>query len=158
MHTLVALIAMLGSDVASTSASPPQPVVSSLEQTSIAPKADRFAGRPQARIAFAREVRNFQVKRDGTDDILYLETQRNRWFRSEIYCTGINDPRDAQGLLPIGHSSGLDRFSRIALVDFSHRSNECQLVDLIELTPEEAIELRLVRRRAPPAPKAIPAS
>jgi hypothetical protein len=106
---------------------------------------ERFANRPQARISFAREVRNFQVKREDNDDILYLETARNRWYRSEISCFGISDPRDAQGLLPIDRGFGIDSFSRILLVGFSHDRNECTLRSLVELTPQEALDLRLVR-------------
>ena len=108
---------------------------------------DRFAERPEARIAFAREVRNFQVKRDDGDDILYLETTRNRWFRSEITCFGINDPRDAHGFLPIDRGLGIDKFSRIALLTFNNGRTDCNLKKLIELTPEETVEFGLVRNR-----------
>jgi hypothetical protein len=106
---------------------------------------NRFAGRPEARIAFARDVRNFQVKREGYDDILFLETRRDTWYRSEIRCTGIADPRDAQALAPIGPTSGIDRFSRVALIGFHSSHSQCFLNSLIELTPQEAIEFRLVR-------------
>jgi hypothetical protein len=123
-----------------------------------AAKTDRFAGRPQARIAFNHEVSNFQVEREGYDDILYLETRRDRWYRSKINCFGIADPRDAQGLLSLDRMSGFDNFTRIGLVSFGHRTTECRLNDLIELTREEAIDLRLVRVRAARAVKPTPAS
>lgn len=147
---LAALMAAQGSD-------PTPPAPQNASATAPA-KTDRFAGRPQARIAFAQEIRNFQVKRDGYDDILYLETRRDRWFRSEINCFGIDDPRDAQGLLPLDHVSGIENFSRIALVSFGNTTTECRLDGLIELTPDEVIELRLIRRRASAAPTSSPAS
>jgi hypothetical protein len=113
---------------------------------------ERFANRPQARIAFARQIQNFQVKREDNDDILYLETSRNRWYRSEIGCFGISDPRDAQGLLPVDRTGSFDSFSRVVLVGFSHQRNECTIRSLIELTPEEAVDLRLIRGRAAKTP------
>ena len=155
MNMLLAFAALTGSNLAT--AAPSQPASNSTAAVSI-PKIDRFAGRPQARIAFTQQVRNFQVGRDGHDDILYLETGRDRWFRSEINCFGINDPRDAQGLVSLDHNSGFDRFSRVALVGFGHRSTECRLDGLIELTPQEAIELRLVRPRRSAATSPTPAS
>jgi hypothetical protein len=109
---------------------------------------ERFANRPQARIPFARQIQNFQVKREDNDDILYLETSRNRWYRSEIGCFGISDPRDAQGILPIDRSGSFDSASRVILVGFSHQRNDCTVRSLIELTPEEATSLRLIRGRA----------
>lgn len=126
-------------------------------------KVDRFAGRPPARIAFTRNVRNFEVKRENYDDVLYLETSQNRWFRSEISCFGLADPTAARALLPLDHGSGFDNFSKIGLVSFGHRVNECRLARLVELTPEEAIEFRLERPKAPVsgkavASKAVPAS
>ena len=159
ISALIAVVALLGSEAAPGSATttPHSPSVATQ-----ATKVDRFARRPQTRIAFAQEVRNFQVKRDGYDDILYLETRRDRWFRSEINCFGIADPRDAQGLLPLDHTSGFDTFSRVALVGFGHQSTECRLNGLVELTPDEAVELRLIRRRSPssraPNPAPAPAS
>ena len=159
---MLSAIFMIAALVSVDTSTPPTGGEQSSPTATKTDKVNRFAGRPQARIAFARDVRNFQVKRDGYDDILYLETSRDRWFRAEINCIGINDPRDAHGLLPIDHSSGLDRFSRIALVGFGRQSNTCQLTDLVELTPEEALEFRLLRRRSVPAasvaPKAAPAS
>jgi hypothetical protein len=152
MHILLAFAAVLGAEVT-------PPVVNATGVSNAqAPKIDRFADRPQARIPFTNQVRNFQVKRDGYDDVLYLETQRNRWFRSEIDCFGINDPLDAQGLLPLDHGFGFSDFSRIALVGFGHRTTECRLNRLVELTPDETVELGLVRRREPPAAKVSPAS
>jgi hypothetical protein len=121
-------------------------------QADIQAKVDRFSGRPEARIPFSRNVRNFQVKRDNGTDVLYLETSRDRWYRSEISCFGINDPRDAQGLVPLDRGFGIDGFTRVVLVGFGHRQNECTLRGLIELTQDEAVDLRLVRRRAPTTP------
>ncbi len=135
------MAALMGSDVTT-------PIANAASAMS-SPKVDRFAGRPQARIPFAREVRNFQVKRDGYDDILYLETSRDRWYRSEITCMGIFDPRDAQGLVPRDHGFGIDNFSRVDLVGFGSQSTQCYLNGLVELTPEEAVEFRLLRRHAP---------
>jgi hypothetical protein len=111
----------------------------------------RFEGRPEARIAFTNQVRNFQVKRENNDDILYLETSRDRWYRSEITCFGIADPRDAHGLIPLrsgGAVDGFDSFSRVALVGFSSQRTDCSLDRLIELTPQEAVDLRLIRSKA----------
>jgi hypothetical protein len=142
---LLALFALVGASTSSVG----DPPTSNVGTTATAVKVDKFANRPEARIAFARDVRNFQVKRDGNDDILFLETNRDRWYRSEIACLGIDDPRDAHGILPIGHGSGIDRSSRIALVSFGRSQTECTLLSLVELTPEEAVELRLIRRRAP---------
>ena len=103
-------------------------------------------------------MRNFQVKREDGDDILYLETQRNTWFRSEISCFGIHDARDAQGLVPLDRTTGFDRFSRIALVGFGHKTTECRLNGLVALTHEEAVELKLVRPRKAVAATTPPAS
>jgi hypothetical protein len=119
----------------------------------------RFEGRPEARIAFTRSVRNFQVKREDNDDILYLETTRDRWYRTEITCFGIFDPRDAHGLVPLrsgGAVEGFDRFSRVALVGLGSGRTDCSLERLVELTPEEAIEFRLIRRKAPRAKAPTP--
>lgn len=155
LTTFFVLVALANSTMAA-----PQPVPEQAADAPHAtvPKADPYAGRPQARITFAREVRNFQVKRDGYDDILFLETRRDRWFRGEIDCFGIDDPRDAQGLLTLDPTFGLDGTSRIALVSFGNSRTECHLNGLIELTSEEAMDLRLIRRRATPTPKASPAS
>ena len=152
---LIAIAALVSSDVA---AGPVTSTVSTVSATRDGAKTDRFAGRPQARIAFTQQVRNFQIKREDRDDILYLETSRDRWFRSEIYCFGINDPRDAQGLASLDNSSGFDSFSRVALVGFGHETTQCQLKGLIELTPSEAVDLNLVRRRAAASGRAAPAS
>lgn len=155
LSTLFALAALM----AAQSSSPTLPAPRSTNTSVASPaKVDRFAGRPQARIAFARDVRNFQVKRDGYDDILYLETGRDRWFRAEIICFGIDDPRDAQGLIPLDSTFGIQSASRVSLVGFGHRSNECTIDSLVELTPDEAAEFRLVRRRSAPAPRIQPAS
>jgi hypothetical protein len=132
------------------------PVTSASETTSV--PTDRFAGRSHTRIPFTQNVRNFQVKRENSEDILYLETSRDRWFRGEISCFGIDDPRDAQALIPIDRTSGFDRFSRIALVSFGHRTTECRLDGLVALTPEEAVELKLFRPRRAAAAATTPAS
>jgi hypothetical protein len=156
MSALIALFALASAQAVtpaaqSSDASPPAAAASTA-------KPDRFADRPRARIAFVNEVRNFQVKRDGHDDVIFLETRRNRWFRSEIQCFGIDDPRDAHGLLPLDRTSGFDDFSRIALVSFSRKTNECRLNRLVELTPEETVEFRLVRQRSAKPPNSPPAS
>jgi hypothetical protein len=142
---LLALFALVGASTSPIGDAPASNVVTPATEV----KVDKFANRPEARIAFAREVRNFQVKRDGNDDILFLETSRNRWYRSEITCFGIDDPRDAQGILPIDRGMGIDSFSKIALFSFGHRQTECTLLSLVELTPDEAVELRLIRQRTP---------
>ena len=118
----------------------------------------RFADRPQARIAFARQIQNFQVKREDNDDILYLETTRNRWYRSEIGCFGLGDPRDAHAILPLDNSGSFDAASRVVLLSLSHHRSECMVRSLIELTPDEATELRLIRVRTPRAKAAAPQS
>ena len=150
MHVLLSLAAIMGVEVAPASTS------SSPATAAIASQTERFAGRPRARIAFAQEVRNFEIKRDGSDDILYLETRRDRWFRSELSCFGIGDPRDAQGLYPLDSTWGFDNFSRIALVSFGHRTTECRLHNLVELTPAEATEFQLIRPRRDAAKKTRP--
>jgi hypothetical protein len=153
------LLGLLALTAAQTPTAPlPDGSVPAQAANQTALKQDRFADRPQARIAFSREVRNFEVKRDGRDDVLYLETRRDRWFRSEINCFGIEDPRDAQGLVPLDHAFGFERASRIALVGFGHRTTECRLGGLVELTPEEAVEFRLVRKRAAAPATPTPAS
>jgi hypothetical protein len=154
LHALFALASVISSDVTAAPSSPQQPAAS----VANVPKVDPFADRPRARIAFAREVNNFQIKRDGHDDILYLETRRDRWFRSEINCFGIADPQHAMGLLPLDHFGGFDSFSRIGLVSFGERTTECRLNSLVELTPAEALALQLTRTRTPRAAKATPAS
>lgn len=116
-------------------------------QASLSSDVDRFEGRPQARIPFSRQVQNFQVKRESNFDVLYLETTRSRWYRGPISCFGISDPRDAQGIVPIDRGFGIDNFTRFVLLGFSHERNECSLNSLVELTPEEAVELGLVRNR-----------
>jgi hypothetical protein len=138
--TLFALGALLSAATAAADA--PPTAAPAQAQT------DRFANRPQARIAFTRQIQNFQIKREDHADILYLETARNRWYRSEINCFGISDPSDAQGLLPIDRGFGIDGFSRIVLVGFSHQRNECTLNSLVELSEDEAVDLKLIRRRA----------
>jgi hypothetical protein len=154
--SLLSLAALVSGDAPVQPAPTTTPAVQSATTTNV--KADRFAGRPQTRIAFAHEVNNFQVKRDGNDDILFLETRRDRWFRSEINCFGISDPRDAQGLVPLDRTSGFDRFSRVALVSFGHERTECLLDGLVELTSDEATELGLIRRRRGGVTAPTPAS
>jgi hypothetical protein len=156
MSALIALFAMVRAQATTpaTQTGNATPPVASASNS----KPDRFADRPRARIAFVNEVRNFQVKRDGHDDVLFLETRRDRWFRSEIQCIGIDDPRDAHSLLPLDRAFGFDDFSRIALVSFSRKTNECRLNRLVELTPEEAVEFRLMRQRPVATVKATPAS
>jgi hypothetical protein len=160
--SLIALAALANAALTQTPDTQPSQTSAAMDAKPAA-QIDRFAGRPNARIAFTRDVRNFEVKRENYDDILYLETSRNRWFRSEISCFGLADPLDAQALLPLDHGFGFDNFSKIGLVGFGHRINECRLDRLVELTPEEAVEFRLERPKAlaggkAVAPKAMPAS
>jgi hypothetical protein len=140
MLILALTIALVGAE---TSAHP--------SQTAVAPVTNeaRFAGRPAARIPFARDVRNFQVKREGSEDVLFLETNRDTWYRSEINCLGIGDPRDAHGIVPERNMSSIDSFSRITLVALGSGTTQCSLQNLVALTPEEAVEFRLIRRTRP---------
>lgn len=140
MLTLIFVLTALSSHVDA-------PQATTAAGTPIAPisASERFANRREARIPFARDVRNFQVKREDNDDIIYLETRRDTWFRSEITCMGIGDPRDAHGLVPHPSEMGIDSFSRITLVSFGSGHTQCSLNSLIALTPQEAVELKLVR-------------
>lgn len=117
------------------------------------PKSARFEGRPDARIAFTRQIRNFKITREDNDDVLYLETLRDKWYRSAIFCSGIADPRDAHGIASIDHGFGVDGHSRIALVYLGQHPTQCTLRRLVELTPDEAVELRLVRHQRRNAPR-----
>jgi hypothetical protein len=151
--SLLAMLALLGTSDVQPSA---QPTPTPLSQPATAQQ--RFAGRPQARIAFTRQIQNFKVKREENDDILYLETTRNRWYRSEIGCFGMGDPRDAHAILPIELSGGFDSSSRILLLGMSREGNECMVRSVIELTTEEATQLRLIRVRTPRSKAAAPQS
>jgi hypothetical protein len=137
--SLFALGFLVGAAGAAVDTSAPTPVG--------AITAERFEGRPQARIAFAGQIQNFEVKRENSDDILYLETTRDRWYRGEIICFGISDPRDAHGILPIERGVGVDGYTRFLFVGFGHERNECTLRGLIELTRDEATGLGLSRPR-----------
>jgi hypothetical protein len=115
-------------------------------------QADAFAGREQARIAFESSIRGWRYEREDGDDVLYVEGNRNIWYRAELICFGFSSDVDfALGMIPISHGGGFDRFSRVRFVDgFNrHGGTECRLNSLVELTEAEAIERRL--RRAPRA-------
>lgn len=151
----IAFIVLASSASDTASRATPNTVAPSIgrEQSS---NVTRFAGRPEGRIAFARDVRNFEVKREGNDDVIFLETRRNTWYRSEIHCLGIGDPRDAHAIVSSGDMTGIDSFSRISLVSFSAGQSHCSLQSLVALTQEEAIEFRLIRQ--PKVPTVRPAS
>jgi hypothetical protein len=107
---------------------------------------DPYAGRPSARIPSSRNVRNFEVRReDASDRVVYLETTRNVWFRGEMICRGGGDPRDAHSVEPVGHSMGIDDNTTLIFRELSSQTSVCNLVSLISLTPEEALDLKLVR-------------
>lgn len=112
-----------------------------------------FARRQQARIAFTHSVRNFKVTREEHDDVLYLETTNRTWYRGEVHCFGMDDPRDAISMQIVDQSGGVDQFSRVALYNLSGRGTQCRLDSLVQLTPEEAIARKLVRNTARSAPQ-----
>ena len=117
----------------------------------------RFDDRDEARIAFARNIRNFQVARGkGARDILYLEVPRDKWYRAEITCFGTGDPRFAHGLVPLSHGSGFNRYSRVRFVGVGgrHERSDCTIRSLVELTEDEAIEFNLVRQGSVPEAEA----
>jgi hypothetical protein len=112
--------------------------------------AERFAGRGEARIAFESQIRNFRVEQEDGDDILYIEASGNRWYRAPLNCAGSGNPRFAERLIPISRGGGFDRFSRVRLTGlFPDRFDrtECWLDSVVELTPVEAVELKLERPR-----------
>ncbi len=105
-----------------------------------------YAGRPSARIISSRNVRNFVVRREaGIDQVVYLETTRKLWFRGEMMCHGDGDPRDAQSLEPISHFLGIDNNTTLVFREFSSQTSVCNLINLVRLTEEEALELKLNR-------------
>ncbi len=107
---------------------------------------DRYAGRPSARIMLSRQVRNFVVRReDDSDRVVYLETARSTWFRGEMICRGGGDPRDAKSFRSAGLSNGIDAGTTLIFYDLSRETSNCTLVSLVSLTPEEALDLKLVR-------------
>lgn len=110
--------------------------------------AERFAGRPEARIAFPSSIRGFRVEREDGDDILYVEGPGRQWYRGELVCFGLRDPDFAYGMVPITNGGSFDRFSRVVFTGIgSHDRTHCRLHSLIQLTQAEAVELGL--RRAP---------
>lgn len=107
---------------------------------------DPYATRPRARIFSSLKIRNFEVRREDANDwIVYLETARNTWFRGEMICRGGGDPRDAQLLEPVSHTGGIDANTSLVFRDLSSQTSVCSLVKLISLTPEEILDLKLVR-------------
>jgi hypothetical protein len=107
---------------------------------------DPYAGRPSARIMLSRQVRNFVVRREeDSDRVVYLETARRTWFRGELICRGGGDPRDANSFRSISHTSGIESGTTLIFYDLSSGSSNCTVVSLVSLTPEEALDLKLVR-------------
>jgi hypothetical protein len=94
----------------------------------------------------SRQVRNFVVRReDDSDRVVYLETARSTWFRGEMICRGGGDPRDAKSFRSAGLSNGIDAGTTLIFYDLSRETSNCTLVSLVSLTPEEALDLKLVR-------------
>jgi hypothetical protein len=107
---------------------------------------DPYATRPRARILSSLKLRNFEVRREDANDwIVYLETARNTWFRGEMICRGGGDPRDAHLLEPVSYTGGIDANTSLVFRDLSSQTSVCSLVNLISLTPEEILDLKLVR-------------
>lgn len=107
---------------------------------------DPYAGRPSARIMVSRQVRNFVVRREeDSDRVIYLETPRSTWFRGEMICRGGGDPRDAKSFRSAGHSNGIEAGTTLIFYDLSRETSNCTVVSLVSLTPEEALDLKLVR-------------
>lgn len=146
------------SGAAATAIADPAPAASAATQAQT--NAERFEGRPEARISFPSSIRGFRVEREDGDDILYVEGPGRKWYRGELVCFGLRDPDFAYGMVPITNGGSFDRFSRVVFTGIgSHDRTQCRLHSLIELTQSEAVELGL--RRAPretDAPQAAPAS
>ena len=107
---------------------------------------DPYVGRPRARILSSRQVRNFVVRREeGNDRVVYLETARNNWFRGEMVCRGAGDPRDALSLEPVNTRMGIDDNTTLIFREISSQSSVCTLVSLVNLTEQEALDLKLIR-------------
>jgi hypothetical protein len=131
-----------GADPAGTAAAP-----ASAQQAPATPTlSQRLEGRDEARIPFSRSIRTFEVKREQGDDILYIQDQRREWYRGEIQCSGVDDPRHAIAIAPIDHSGSFSRFSRIILLAPGEREhNRCNLRSFVKLTADEAIEAGVLR-------------
>lgn len=109
-----------------------------------------FSQRPNARVMMSRSIRNFDVRReDGSDRIIYLEAARNNWLRGELLCRGIGDPRDAHSLEIGDHTTGLSVNSTLIFRALSHETSVCTLASLVAITPEEAMERKLIRAPKP---------
>ena len=108
-------------------------------------KEDAFAGRENGTIAFASQIDGFSVKREGRDDILYLNTGFGRWYRAPLTCFGMGDPGSAMGIIPYDyHGASIDKFSRFKLLGIDRMDkNECSISALIELTPQETVTFGL---------------
>jgi len=130
---------------ASLSTNPDQTAVDGVQEAKPA-AAVSFARRPRARILSSQDVRNFQVRReDHFDTVVYLETARNTWFRGEMICRGLGDPRDADSVQPISHTMGIDDNTTLIFRAFSSETSVCRMTSLVRLTPDEALDLKLVR-------------
>ncbi len=121
--------------------------------------AERFEGRPEARISFPSSIRGFRVEREDGDDILYVEGPGRQWYRGELICFGIRDAEFAFGMVPITNGGSFDRFSRVVFTGVGgHDRTHCRLQSLIQLTQDEAVELGLRRAPREPAAAATPPS
>lgn len=110
---------------------------------------NQFDNRGNATIAFESMIRNFAVKVEGKEDILYLDTGSGQWYRAPMTCFGMGDPRSAMHIVPINHGSGIDKFTRFKLFGTGRgESNECNISDLIELTPQETVDYGLESQKS----------
>ncbi len=130
---LIALLAMFGA-------------IDDAKSNGVNPE-DKFAGRKEARIPFASQLDHFQVKRENSEDILYLSTGFGHWYRAPLTCTGLGDPTYANGIVPVDAQMGVDKFTRFQFIGMGAIANPpCFISSLIELTPEETVELKLESR------------
>ncbi len=139
---LISLTMLLAASIGQTSEQTPAANPADAKPSVVNP----YAGRPSARIMLSRQVRNFVVRREeDSDRVIYLESPRNTWFRGEMVCRGGGDPRDAKSFRSAGHGNGIDTGTTLIFYDLSRETSNCTLVSLVSLTPEEALELKLVR-------------
>jgi hypothetical protein len=130
-----------------TAATATDPAAATAQATAPAtPIAERVANREQARIPFASNITGFRAEREDGEDVVYLEAGMNRWYRGELQCFGLGDVRHAHGFAPVDHVHGVDRFSRVAFFSLGDsRPEQCRLTSLVELSRDEAVELKLAR-------------
>lgn len=116
----------------------------------LAPIGERVANRSEARIPSTRSIASFRAEREDGTDVLYVETRPRRWYRGEMQCFGMGDVRHALGFAPLDRGFGLERMGRVAFFETGARNrSECRLTTLVELTDDEAVELKLARPRKP---------